>query len=80
MQGSELRQVEALQRELDELKQHCEAMLQSVQSLYGPEDHRTLRAQELCNDLERLRWALNRGNSASPVVSPKARDGVKGPR
>lgn len=48
-----------LQRELDQLKFQCEAVLERLRSMYGIEDRRTMRAQELCNDFQRLRWALN---------------------
>jgi hypothetical protein len=65
-----------LTERLDYLQEHCEAMVESVRLLYGTEDERTLRAQELCNDLQRLRWALNRGHSkgihrANHEASPK---------
>ena len=58
-------QVSEITGRLDRLQQDCEALLESVRVNYGAEDERTARAQELCNDLQRLRLALSRGNSKS---------------
>ena len=49
-----------LQRELEQLEVHCEAVLHRLRSTYGIEDHRTIRAQELCNYFQRLRLVLTR--------------------
>ena len=57
-----------LKERLDRLQEYCDAMLESVRSLHGGEDERTVRAQELCNDLQRLRWALDRGVLKAPVA------------
>jgi hypothetical protein len=45
----------------------CEAMLDLVRTMYGAEDRRTLRAEELCNDLQRLRWTLERGDASAGI-------------
>jgi hypothetical protein len=73
----EAEEVFHLTRRLDQLKRNCEAMLATVHFRYGAGDDRTLRAQELCNYLQRLRWALaldgdsNRLHLVSRVANPK---------
>ena len=73
-----------LEQDLTRLKIQCEAVLEKVRSIYGAEDRRTIRAQELCNDLQRLHWALSReGPIALPNVQNtregSPRQGVKKP-
>jgi hypothetical protein len=56
-----------LSHSLDRLQLDCEAMLDLVRTMYGAEDRRTMRAEELCHDLQRLRWALERGDSSAGI-------------
>ena len=56
-----------LSQSLDRMQLECEALLDLVRTMYGAEDHRTLRAEELCHDLQRLRWALERGDSSASI-------------
>jgi hypothetical protein len=56
-----------LSQSLDRVQLECEAMLDLVRTMYGAEDRRTLRAEELCHDLQRLRWALERGDSSAGI-------------
>jgi hypothetical protein len=60
-----------LEQDLDRLKVQCEVVLEKIRSIYGTEDQRSMRAQELCNDFQRLRWALSR---ESPAALPKFHD------
>lgn len=66
--GSEAQQ--QLHKELNELQLNCESVLSRVRSIYGVEDDRTFRAQELWNDFQRLHWALTgHPNDPIPVIS-----------
>lgn len=56
-------------RRLDQLQRNCEAMLASVHFRYGARDERTLRAQELWNYVQRLRGALDGGDSKACISS-----------
>jgi hypothetical protein len=49
-----------LSGKLARLKDTCTETLALVSTMYGPEDHRTIRAGELCDSLQRLIWDLDR--------------------
>jgi len=46
---------------LDRLDLECQSIRNLTATVYGCEDERSSRAEELCNQLQRLRWALERG-------------------
>ena len=56
-----------LSQSLDRMQLECEALLDLVRTMYGAEDRRTMCAEELCHDLQRLRWALERGDSSAGI-------------
>jgi hypothetical protein len=41
----------------------CETLSDLLTTMYGVEDHRAVRAQELRNHLQRLLWAIERGDT-----------------
>ena len=41
----------------------CETLLDLLTTMYGVEDQRAVRAQELHNQLQRLLWAIERGDT-----------------
>lgn len=51
-----------LEKELDSLDAKCHLLIDLIQKMYGSDDATAIRAQELCNDLQRLRWTLQRKN------------------
>jgi hypothetical protein len=60
-------QLSQLAASLTRLHFECETLLDLVSTIYGSEDERAGRAQELCNHLQRLRWALERGDADNDV-------------
>ena len=50
-----------LTQSLDRLDLECQSIRNLTATVYGCEDERSSRAEELCNQLQRLRWALERG-------------------
>ena len=50
-----------LTQSLDRLDLECQCIRNLTATVYGGEDERSSRAEELCNQLQRLRWALERG-------------------
>lgn len=64
-------QCSELLHSLDRMQLECEAMLDLVQTMHGAEDRRTLWAEELCHGLQRLRWALERGDYSAGTPTPR---------
>lgn len=62
-------QLEELSRGLESLDAECHSMADLIRTLYGSEDAATSRAEELCNNLQRLRWALQRKNAGENGTS-----------
>lgn len=60
-----------LSHSIDRMQLECEIMLDLVRTMYGAEDHRAMRAEELCHGLQRLRWALERGDSSAGIPLPQ---------
>jgi hypothetical protein len=56
-----------LAQSLHHMDLECQSIRNLTATMYGCEDERCSRAEELCNQLQRLRWALDRG---------QARDGI----
>jgi hypothetical protein len=50
-----------LAQSVDRLDLECQSIRDLTATMYGCEDERSSRAEELCNQLQRLRWALERG-------------------
>jgi hypothetical protein len=50
-----------LTQSVDRLDLECQSIRNLTATMYGCEDERSSRAEELCNQLQRLRWALERG-------------------
>jgi hypothetical protein len=57
-----------LAQSLHRIDLECQVIRNLTATMYGCEDERSSRAEELCNQLQRLRWALDRG---------RARDGIQ---
>ena len=58
-------QLSELAQTLYRLDIDCQIILDLVRVMYGAEDNRSTRAEELCNNLQRFQWSLDRGNSQS---------------
>lgn len=58
-------QLSELNQTIYRLDIDCQIVLDLVRSIYGAEDNRASRAEELCNNLQRFQWSLDRGNSQS---------------
>ena len=69
-------QLSELAKSLSRLDEECQLMFDLVQTIYGYQDGRSSRAEEVCNTLQRLKWALNRDvvNQGVPNIS---RNGVE---
>jgi hypothetical protein len=50
-----------LAQSLDRIDLQCQSLRDLTATMYGCEDERSTRAEEVCNQLQRLRWALDRG-------------------
>jgi hypothetical protein len=58
-------QVSELAESLNRMDCECQLMLDLTTTMYGSGDERSSRAAELCNNLQRLRWALDRGDASN---------------
>ena len=52
---------------LTRMRFECDSLFDHVSTMYGREGQRAVRAQELCNHLQRLQWALERGDADNDV-------------
>ena len=52
---------------LTRMRFECDSLLDLISTMYGREGARAVRAQELCNHLQRLQWALERGDADNDV-------------
>ena len=62
-------QLSELAEAVDRLDTDCQLALDLVRTMFGTEDERSNRAEELCNSLQRFRWSLDRGGSQSSFSS-----------
>jgi len=67
-------QLSELAASLTRMHFECETLLDLVSTIYGSEDERAGRAQELCNHLQRLRWALERGDAGNDIRPVQERE------
>ena len=51
---------------LSRLDLDCHLLSDQVKTMYGSDDERAIRAEELCHGLQRLLWALDRGEAKRP--------------
>jgi hypothetical protein len=67
---------------LHRLALECQAIRDLTTTMFGGEDERCSRAEELCNQLQRLRWALDRGDARDGIqaVQKEVRSGRYGNR
>ena len=52
---------------LTRMRFECDSLFDLISTMYGREGARAVRAQELCNHLQRLQWALERGDADNDV-------------
>jgi hypothetical protein len=52
---------------LHRLALECQSIRDLTTTMFGSEDERSGRAEELCNQLQRLRWALDRGGARDRI-------------
>ena len=52
---------------LTRMRFECDSLFDLISTMYGREGARAIRAQELCNHLQRLQWALERGDADNDV-------------
>ena len=67
-----------LSRSFERMRSECSAVLDSLRVMYGVDEAGVIRGQEICNDVQRLRWALDRGDgdsSSSKVNSAEDQSG-----
>ena len=52
---------------LTRMRFECDSLFDLISTMFGREGARAVRAQELCNHLQRLQWALERGDADNDV-------------
>jgi hypothetical protein len=52
---------------LARIRFECDSLFDLISTMYGREGARAVRAQELCNHLQRLQWALERGDADNDI-------------
>ena len=58
-----------LERLTDTLKTNCAQLCSLVFRIYGDEDNRRLRAEEIAASIKRLEWAVARGNDGDQAAN-----------
>jgi hypothetical protein len=62
-------QLSELERLTDSVKTNCAQLCSLVFRMYGDEDHRTLRAEEIAASIKRFEWAVERANDGDQAAS-----------
>jgi hypothetical protein len=61
-----IRQVQQVNQDVAELTDRAHELTKTLLAACGPKDPRAVRAREVCNAIQRLRWAIEREpNTAS---------------
>jgi hypothetical protein len=61
-----IRQLQQVNQDVAELTDRAQEITKIMVAAYGLEDPRAVRAQEICDAIQRLRWAMEREpNTAS---------------
>jgi hypothetical protein len=55
-----IRQLQEVNQDVAELTERAEEVTKILRAACGREDPRAVRAQEVCDALQRLRWAIER--------------------
>jgi hypothetical protein len=55
-----VRQLQQVQEDMTELADRAEEITKLMLAAYGPEDLRSVRAEEICAAIQRLQWAIER--------------------
>jgi hypothetical protein len=56
-----------LAQSLHRIDLECQSIRNLIATMYGCEDERSRRAEELCNQLQRVHWALDRGEARGGI-------------